>query len=222
VPVFPDIIAANLNSIQKRIAQAADRAGRAASDVQIMAVTKTVGIAEIETLRDLGVQHFGENRVEAMGPKIETLGDSVTWHMIGYIQRRKARSVVDTFTHVDSVDRLELAEALQRRCDEAERTLHILLEVNVSGEDQKHGFAPAELAAALSAMRPFDRLKVEGLLTMAPYDAPEAVLRKVFRELRVLADAHGLATRSMGMSDDFEVAIEEGSTQVRIGTALFK
>lgn len=214
-------IAHNLESIRRRIAEAAARAGREPDGVRLVAVTKSVGIPEIRALLAMDVRHIGENRVHAAAPKIEAIGSGAHWHMIGYMQRRKCREVAALFDSVDSVDRVELAETLQRRCEAADRTLEALVELNVSGEENKHGFPPHALEAALRAMRAYDRLQVRGLMTMAPYGAPEAVLRAVFRQLRELADAHGLPERSMGMSGDFELAIEEGATQVRIGGALF-
>ncbi|HPO17240.1 MAG TPA: YggS family pyridoxal phosphate-dependent enzyme [Candidatus Hydrogenedentes bacterium] len=209
-------------SIRQRIAAAAERVGRRAGEVCLVAVTKTVGPEEIAVLRELGIMDFGENRVEQIRPKLEQIGTSVCWHMIGSIQRRKARDVAAFFDTVDSVDRVELAEVLQRRCEELDKRLRVLLEVNVSGETQKHGFNPESLGSVLGVLKGFDRLMVEGLMTMAPLDAPEVVLRSVFRGLRQLAEAHGLRELSMGMTDDFEIAIEEGATQVRIGRALFE
>lgn len=217
------IIERNCVAIRERMAAAARRAGRNAESVRLVAVTKTVGVDAIRTLIELGVTDVGENRIEAARPKIEALdGTPVKWHMIGSVQRRKAKDVAACFDFVDAVDRLELAEALQRRCEELERRLRVLIEVNVSGEAQKHGFAPVELDGALRALAAYDRLRVDGLMTMAPLDAPEAVLRSVFGGLRELAQRFSLAELSMGMSGDFEVAIEEGATQVRIGAALFE
>jgi len=149
-------------------------------------------------------------------------GPAVCWHMVGSVQRRKAKDVVALFHRVDSVDRLELAEALDRRCEElGKRLLPILIEVNVSGEASKHGFEPADLEAAVQCIARLSHLKLEGLMTMAPLvDDPETV-RPVFARLRQAAQRFGLAELSMGMTNDFEVAIEEGATEVRIGTALF-
>lgn len=212
----------NLLSIQRRIAEAASRAGRLAQDVRLIAVTKTVGPQEINVLRQLGVTDIGENRIEGAKPKIESLGHAVCWHMVGTVQRRKARDVVTLFDVVDSVDRVEVAEALQKRCEELDKHMPVLLEVNVSGEMQKHGFTPGTLDAALRDIRAFDRLTVNGLMTMAPLSAPESVLRSLFAGLLNLAQVHGLKELSMGMTDDFEIAIEEGATQVRIGRALFE
>jgi PLP dependent protein len=214
-------IAHNVGELRGRMADAAARAGRNPEEVRLVAVTKTAGIAEMQALIECGITELGENRVEMARPKIETLGNAVRWHMIGNVQRRKARDVVALFDVVDAVDRIEVAEALQRRCEDQDRKLEVLIEVNVSGETAKHGFVPDDLPEALRAMAAFDRITVSGLMTMAPFDAPPELLRQVFGGLRELAGAHGLRELSMGMSDDFEIAIEEGATQVRIGSALF-
>jgi pyridoxal phosphate enzyme (YggS family) len=214
-----DRIARNLEVVRARIARATERAGRAPDTVRLVAVTKTVGIAEARILAELGVTDLGENRVEDARGKIETLDRPACWHMIGSVQRRKARDVAALFHRVDSVDRLELAEALDRRAAELGKVLPVLIEVNVSGEASKHGIGDFE--ASLTRMQEMSNLRVEGLMTMAPLvEDPEAV-RPVFARLRQLAGHAGLAELSMGMSNDFEVAIEEGATQVRIGTALF-
>ncbi|HNR30502.1 MAG TPA: YggS family pyridoxal phosphate-dependent enzyme [Candidatus Hydrogenedentes bacterium] len=221
VPTLENI-ASNLAAVRDRIADAAARAGRRPEDVRLVAVTKTVDIEEIRALIALGVTDLGENRVDQARIKIAELEKyRPCWHMIGTVQRRKARDVAALFDTVDAVDRLELADALQQRCMEQDRRLRVLIEVNVSGESQKHGFAPDAIEAALEHISGLDRLRVEGLMTMAPFGAPEVVLRGVFGGLRALADRFALPERSMGMSDDFETAIEEGATQVRIGTALF-
>ena len=221
MPVPRSTIQANLGRVRGRIAAAAERAQRTPDTVRLVAVTKTVGIEEARILYDLGVTELGENRVQAAQEKVHALDSAVQWHMVGTCQRRKARDVVALFDCVDSVDRVDLAEALQRRCDELDKALRILIEVNVAGEAAKHGFAPNEVESALHQIRPLDRLEVQGLMTMAPFvDDPESV-RPFFADLRRLADALGLQELSMGMTDDFEVAVEEGATQVRIGTALF-
>lgn len=214
-------IAQNVAAVRQAIAEAAQRAGRPPGAIRLVAVTKAVGLAEAEILRDLGVTDLGENRVEDARAKVETLRTGVCWHMIGTVQRRKARGVVTWFDTVDAVDRLSLAEALQRRCEEQDRRLRVLIEVNVSGETSKHGLEPDTLASALHEIRAYDRLTVEGLMTIAPFGAEPDILRSIFRRLRQSAEEHGLPELSMGMTDDFEIAIEEGATQVRIGRALF-
>lgn len=215
-------IARNLEEIRGRIAAAAERAGRDPAGVRLVAVTKAVGVQEAQILIELGVTDLGENRTQNAQEKIEALGRGVRWHMIGNVQRRKAREVVALFDTVDSVDRLKLAEALAQRGDEQGRELDVLLEVNVSGEEAKHGFTPENVAEAVERMAQWGRLHLRGVMTMAPFvDDPETV-RPVFSKLRRLADGLGLPEVSMGMTNDFEVAVEEGATQVRIGTALFK
>lgn len=214
-------LARNLAAVKARMAEACARAGRAVDEVTLVAVTKSVDVESCRALLGLGVTAMGENRVDVAGPKVAALGNAVIWHMIGNIQRRKAREVVGLFDVVDAVDRLELAEALERRLESEPRRLPILLEVNVSGEESKHGFSPADLSGALSAVAAFPHLDVQGLMTMAPFDADDAAIRRYFRQLKSLTAEHGLPECSMGMTNDFEIAIEEGATQVRVGSALF-
>ncbi|HOV75831.1 MAG TPA: YggS family pyridoxal phosphate-dependent enzyme [Candidatus Hydrogenedentes bacterium] len=219
--VLHDRIRMNLAAIQKRITEAANRAQRPPDSIRLIAVTKTVSLAEVRILLDLGIRDFGENRVEDARGKIEAAAAPATWHMIGSVQRRKTRDVVALFDCVDSVDRLELAETLDQRAGEAGKIMPVLVEVNVSGEETKHGFTPETIESALQRMAQLRYIQVQGLMTMAPLvDNPE-IVRPVFARLRELADRFGLPERSMGMSNDFEVAVEEGATQVRIGTALF-
>lgn len=215
-------IAINLDAVRRRMAAAAERAGHPPETVQLVAVTKTVGLDEVHALCDLGIQHLGENRLQAAQPKIAALDRDVLWHMIGPVQRRKAKEVVNLFQCVDAVDRIEVAEALNKRCDEQGTRMDVLLEVNVSGEQQKHGFRPDELELALDSMRKLDSLRVQGLMTMAPYVEDPEKTRPVFAGLRRIAQQFGLTELSMGMTNDFEIAIEEGATQVRIGSALFQ
>ncbi|MBI1320423.1 MAG: YggS family pyridoxal phosphate-dependent enzyme [Candidatus Hydrogenedens sp.] len=215
-------LAGNLAGIQARAAAAAVRADRKPEEVTVIGVTKSAPREAARVLFELGLVHLAENRVEVAEPKVAALPPGIRWHLIGNLQRRKARKAVELFPYIDAVDRLELAETLQRRCEELEVTRSILLEVNVSGEENKHGVTPGEAAALLSAVRGFERLKVRGVMTMAPFDAPEEVLRMVFGGLRRIAGDLGLPDISMGMTDDFEIAIEEGATEVRIGRALFE
>ena len=213
----------NLDCVRRRMAEAIARSGkgRAPDAVRLVAVTKTVGADIVRILHEVGATDF-ENRVEGAREKIVAAPAPARWHMIGPVQRRKARDIVALFDTVDSIDRLEVAEALQRRCEEQDRRIRALVEVNVSAEASKHGFSPESLDDALAAMAGLNRLHIEGLMTMAPFNAPETVLRSVFGRLRELAESHNLQEISMGMSDDYEIAIEEGSTQVRIGRALFE
>jgi PLP dependent protein len=212
----------NVEQVRERIAHAAKRAGRNSDEVTLIPITKSVGIEEIAALYDLGFRRFGENRVDVARPKIEHLGNDITWHMVGRVQRRKARDVVALFTRVDSVDRLALANTLSQRAVEAGKKMEVLIEVNVSGEEAKAGFNPSGLGDALDAIRQLPGLDVRGLMTMAPFVDNAQDVRPVFRGLRELAERFRLTTMSMGMTQDFEVAVEEGATEVRIGTALFQ
>ncbi|MCC6699623.1 MAG: YggS family pyridoxal phosphate-dependent enzyme [Candidatus Hydrogenedentes bacterium] len=217
-----DRIAENLRAIQSRMEAACRRANRNPNAVTLVAVTKGRSIEDVRALYALGVRDFGENRVADAEPKIAVLPGDIRWHMIGSVQRRKAPAVVRLFQRVDSVDRLELAEALNARARERGVFLRCLVEVNVSGEDTKHGVEPASLGSLLNAMSALEFLHVEGLMTMAPLvDDPESV-RPFFRCLQELARLHGMPALSMGMSGDFEVAIEEGATEIRVGMALFQ
>ena len=212
----------NLAKIQQRILTAAEGAGRDGSAITLVAVTKSVGLDEIRILRDLGLSHFGENRVDIAREKIERLDDaSLTWHMVGSVQRRKVKDVLHLFDTIDAVDRIALAEALHRRCESEDLACRALVEVNISGEAQKHGIAPDVLDEVLDQLKQFDRVKIDGLMTMAPRAMERNGLIALFRQLRTLADTHDLPVKSMGMSGDFEEAVEAGATQLRVGRALF-
>ena len=212
----------NLEEVRNRIRAAAERSGRDPGSVRLVAVTKTVGVEEARILVGLGVTDLGENRIDGAREKIEAIGRGARWHMIGNVQRRKARDVAELFDTVDSVDRVEVGEALAQRCEEQGRELEVLLEVNVSGEESKHGFTPENVADAVRQMAQWRNLHVRGLMTMAPFVEDAEEVRPVFARLRRLAGEIGLAEVSMGMTNDFEVAVEEGATQVRIGSALFE
>ncbi|GMW00117.1 MAG: YggS family pyridoxal phosphate enzyme [Candidatus Hydrogenedentota bacterium] len=217
-----EILNRQLNQILESIENARVRSANR-NKVTLVAVTKGEQAPRIQTLYDLGVRHFGENRVHVAEPKIASLSlrESV-WHMIGNVQRRKARDVVALFDRIDAVDRLELAVALSERCEAAGERIPCLLEVNVSGETSKHGFPPEDLERAIDSIQSLPGIVVEGVMTMAPYSEDPERARPHFARLRCIADKLGLTRVSMGMSNDFVVAVEEGSTEVRIGSALFK
>ncbi|HQB01972.1 MAG TPA: YggS family pyridoxal phosphate-dependent enzyme [Candidatus Hydrogenedentes bacterium] len=214
-------IALNLNTIGCRIKEAAERVNRSAEGVTLVAVTKSVGLDEILALYELGIRDFGENRLDVALEKIKQCPSDIRWHYLAPVQTRKARDIAARFTVADAVDRVRAAEVLQKRCEELDCHLEILVEVNVSGEESKHGFDESLLSEAVERIRRMDRLSLQGLMTMAPWEAEEKVLRRCFAGLKKLCVAHNLPVCSMGMTDDFEIAIEEGSTQVRIGRALF-
>lgn len=215
-----DAIAANVERVRARMAAAAERAGRGPGDVLLVAVSKTVEPARVKAAVAAGVPALGENRVQEAREKIAALGHPVPWHLVGHLQTNKVRDALALFDVIQSVDRLDLARELDRRAPPG-RLVDVLLEVNVAGEASKGGVAPAEVAAALEAMAGLARLRVRGLMAIPPsVERPEEA-RPWFRTLRGLADRHRLAEVSMGMSGDFEVAIEEGATIVRVGTAIF-
>ena len=236
-------IARNLTHVQERIAEAAQRAGRDPAEVTLVAVAKTFPPEAVVAAYHAGVRHFGENRVEEGAAKIPAVHAAITgprpaWHMVGHVQSRKAEAVVAHFDYVHSVDRLKIALRLSRFAQEAGRTLPVLLECNVSGEETKFGFdlrgwehdeaRRSAFFAAVEEILALPGLSVQGLMTMAPLVADPETVRPVFVSLRALLDAlrerlpaHGWRHLSMGMTDDFEVAIEEGATLVRIGRAIF-
>ncbi len=208
----------SLPRVLERIAQAARRAGRSPSEVRLVAVTKGHSVEEIrEKVLAHGDFPLGESRVQEALSKMGVL--SAEWHFIGPLQTNKAR-FMPRFALVHSLDSLRLAQALNRVGEKERRPLRVLVEVNLGREPQKHGFLEEELPEALARIRELPFLTVEGLMTVPPI-APEAVLRPLFARLSLLADRFGLKERSMGMSDDFELAVEEGATLVRVGRAVF-
>ena len=243
----------NLAQVQERIAEASLRVGRDPSEVTLVAVAKTFPPEAVVAAYQAGVRHFGENRVEEGAAKIPAVHAAIsgpsgrgplgasprpTWHMVGHVQSRKAQAVVAHFDYVHSVDRLKIAQRLSRFAQEAGRTLPVLLECNVSGEESKFGFdlqgwerdeaRQKTFFAAVEEILALPALVVQGLMTMAPFVADPETVRPVFASLRALLEtlrerfpAHDWRHLSMGMTDDFEVAIEEGATMVRIGRAIF-
>jgi len=216
----PDI-RANLERVQAAIAAACRRSGRSPADVLLIAVSKTVDIERIRAGIAAGVSALGENRVQEARDKIEVLGRPVPWHLIGPLQTNKARDAARLFDWIHSVDRLELAQELSRRARQHDRTVDVLVEVNIGEELQKAGVRPEELKSLLDAVGGLDGIRVRGLMAIPPAVAEAEQSRAHFRRLRELRDAVGLEHLSMGMSADFEVAVEEGATMVRVGTAIF-
>jgi hypothetical protein len=214
-------IRANLGRVQEAVARACARAGRSPDHVLLIAVSKTVDAERIRLAIAAGVAALGENRVQEAREKIEALGRPVPWHLIGSLQTNKAKDAARLFDWIHSVDRLELARELSRRAHGAERTLDVLLQVNLGDEPQKGGVAPAEVKGLREAMAGLPGLRVRGLMAIPPVTESPERTRPYFRRLRELRDELGLEHLSMGMSADFEVAIEEGATMVRVGTAIF-
>lgn len=214
-------IAANLQELEKRIARACERVNRLPTQVTLIAVTKGFEASVIREAFACGIAQFGENRIQEAQAKIKELSDlksHLTWHMVGHLQTNKARLAVQLFDIIHSIDSTRLAEIVNNY---TQKKLPILLEVNVSGEASKSGFSPDEIIKATSQIKRLSNLEVKGLMTIAPLtDNPEEV-RPVFRKLQELRQRLELEHLSMGMTDDFEVAIEEGATMIRIGRAIF-
>jgi pyridoxal phosphate enzyme (YggS family) len=214
-------IAANAADVRARIAAAATRSGRDAGAVRLIAVTKTFPIDVCTAAIDAGLTDLGENRVQEGVAKAAALaqqGQRPVWHLIGHLQSNKVKSALDAFAMIHSVDSLDLAATISRR---AAGSIAVLLEVNVAAEPSKFGFSPDTVPAAYEQIAAMPNLDVRGLMTVAPQSEDAERVRPVFRRLRDLATALGLPELSMGMSGDYEVAIEEGATMVRVGSALF-
>lgn len=214
-------LAANLQAVEARIAAAARRGGRDPGAVTLVGVSKTVPPERVNQAVAEGLTILGESKVQEARAKIPLVSSRARWHLIGHLQSNKARDAVQLFELIHSVDSLKLAGELDKWAERAGKTQPILLEVNVSGEKTKYGFAPEQVAGALEQLAGFSRLEPRGLMTIAPYLEDPKAVRPYFRRLRELAERLELPELSMGMSHDFEVAIEEGATLVRVGTAIF-
>ena len=224
---MPRTIAQNIAEIRERIARAAASVGRLPEEVTIVAVTKFRDPDEIMHAVGAGLRILGENRVQEAKAKYGLLPEDVTWHMIGHLQRNKAREAVAVFDCIHSLDSVRIADEVEKRCAALEKTMDVLLEVNVSGEEAKYGLKPDEVEDVVRHVLTLPHLSLKGLMTMAPFvDDPETV-RPVFRGLRELRDRINdaglcrLTELSMGMTQDYEVAVQEGATLVRIGSAIF-
>jgi len=222
-------IIANVEQIKQRVAAAALRAGRNPADVTIIAVSKTRTVEEIRQVLAAGLTHLGENRVQELKEKWPAIGGSATWHLIGSLQTNKAKPALDMADLIHSLDRVSLADELNRLAGRRGVPCKALVEVNVSGEESKHGVSPGDLPLLLRTISDGGHVLVQGFMTMAPLDAEPEAARPHFQRLRRLAEEvrelnlpriH-MEHLSMGMSGDFEVAVEEGATLVRIGTAIF-
>lgn len=214
-----------IQQIEKNIQASCDKVGRNRSDIHVVAVTKGVSSKRTKEVMDAGFEHLGENRPDGLMAKIEDIPEEVNWHFIGNLQSRRIRDIVDHVSHIHSLSRTSIAKEIQKR---ATYPVDCFVQVNVSGEASKSGVSPEELKDFIESIRHYDKVRVIGLMTMAPDIKDEAEIRSNFIEMRKLRDyiqglklAHAPCTElSMGMSNDYEIAIEEGATYVRIGTAL--
>ncbi|MBT2118694.1 YggS family pyridoxal phosphate-dependent enzyme [Dyella sp. LX-66] len=220
-------LAANWAAVRERVDAACREAGRAPAEVDVLPVSKTFGADAIRAATGLGLRRFGENKVQEIREKAGPLADcAIDWVVIGHLQTNKAKDVARLAAEVQSLDRWELAEALDRRLQAEGRAIDVLVQVKTSPEEAKQGLDPAELPAFLARLRGLDTLRVRGLMTMAVQADDPAPVRACFRLLRELRDrmageGHALPRLSMGMSGDFPLAVAEGATELRIGTAIF-
>lgn len=222
-------IAENIADVRSRIAAACQRSGRSPDTVQLIAVTKTIAPEQIQLAVNAGARVLGENRVQEVLQKYEVIGPDVQWHLIGHLQTNKVRQIIDRVALIHSLDSLHLAHELQKRASQRGRPVEVLIEVNVGEEASKFGLSIEEVPDFLRSLREMDFIRVRGLMTVAPFlEDPEDV-RIVFRRLKKLFDEMKaldlpnvrMEHLSMGMTHDFEVAIEEGATMVRVGTGIF-
>ncbi|MGM9928939.1 MAG: YggS family pyridoxal phosphate-dependent enzyme [Bacillus sp. (in: firmicutes)] len=215
----------NLAAIEEKIQQACEKSNREKQQIKLIAVTKYVSNERTQEAVDAGVHHIGENRIEGLMEKQQFLDKQPKWHFIGSLQTRKVKDVIEHVDYIHSLDRLSLAKEIQKR---ASKSINCFVQVNASGEASKHGLAPHEVCSFIQEIQDYDRIKVVGLMTMAPFTEDETILRKCFRTLKELQqEVQDLQLEnapctelSMGMSNDYEIAIEEGATFIRIGTAL--
>ncbi|MBO5008896.1 MAG: YggS family pyridoxal phosphate-dependent enzyme [Clostridia bacterium] len=223
-------IESNLAQIKQNISAACSRAGRDPSEVTILAVTKTIDADRINHAVSLGLTDLGENRVQELLSKYELIHGDVRWHLIGHLQTNKVKYIADKVCMIHSVESISLAKEIEKQCAKIDKVMDILIEVNVSGEESKSGITPAEALAFAEEVSKFEHIRVKGLMTMAPFDAKNDELHQIFSNLYKISvdisskklDNVSMGCLSMGMTGDYEVAVEEKSTIVRIGTGLFK
>jgi len=216
----------NITSIMKRISHAAMRTGRDPASVTLVAVTKGVGAERLKEAVEAGLRVFGESRVKEAEEKISNLefeisNSRICWHMIGHLQRNKAKQAVRLFELIHSVDSVELMGLLNKYASEAGKVQRVLIEVKLSHEEAKHGVEKGKLKGLIKEAESMRNMRVEGLMTIPPYSDDPEKSRPYFKELKRLRDEYGLKELSMGMTNDFEIAVEEGATMVRVGTAIF-
>jgi pyridoxal phosphate enzyme (YggS family) len=224
------IIASNLDAIRQRIDRAARASGRKGSDIKLVAVTKTVGVDRIRQAVSHGITAVGENRVQELVEKYQQLeGLGLEWHMIGHLQTNKVKYIVDKVSLIHSVDRIELVSEIQKRAKAAARKVDVLIQINVSGEQSKFGISVEDALPFVEQVSRYDSLSVKGLMTIAPYAEHPEEIRPVFRRLKEIFErlketniaGVSMDYLSMGMTGDFELAIEEGANIVRVGTGIF-
>lgn len=219
----------NLAQVEHNMEEACRRAGRDRSEVTLIAVSKTKPVETLQEAYDLGVRVFGENKVQEMADKYEVLPKDIQWHLIGHLQRNKVKYIIDKAVLIHSMDSLRLAQTIEKEAEKHNLTAHILIEVNVAREESKFGIFPEDLESLVDEIAKLPHIQVDGLMTIAPFVSDPEENRPVFRELRKLSvdisakkvDNVNMSVLSMGMTNDYQVAIEEGATMVRVGTGIF-
>ncbi len=222
-------IKSNLDNVFQRIKTAAEKSGRKPEDIKVIAVTKTIATERINNVYEYGLRDMGENRVQELMEKYDKLPEDCKWHLIGHLQTNKVKYIIDKVEMIHSVDSLELAKEINTRAARHSRKVDILLQVNVSGEESKFGIKPEQVDDYVDLISKMENISLRGLMTVAPYAQNPQDIRPVFRNLyniyidikRKRIDNVNMDYLSMGMSNDYEVAIEEGSNLVRIGTSIF-
>lgn len=221
------MIAENIENIRKRIQQTCFRCGRKPEEITLVGVTKTFGVDRIQLALDAGLKDFGENYVQELRDKRARLADAgIRWHFIGHLQRNKVKYIIDFIHLIHSVDDVELGEEINKRAEKAGRSVDLLVEVHTTAEESKYGAHPEKVAGLIRELRQFKNVRVQGLMTMGPFSDNPEDSRPSFRllaDLKRKVEGEGIPLKhlSMGMTNDFEIAIEEGATILRIGTAIF-
>lgn len=219
----------NLADVEAKIVKACENSGRQRDDVTLIAVSKTKPVETLKEAYDLGVRVFGENKVQELTDKYEALPKDIQWHMIGHLQRNKVKYIIDKVALIHSVDSIRLAETIEKEAAKHNITANILIEVNVAKEESKFGLMPEELDELIDKIKDFNHIQVKGLMTIAPFVENPETNREIFRSLRKLSvdisnknvDNVNMSILSMGMTNDYTVAVEEGATMVRVGTGIF-
>lgn len=220
----------NLNYIRNNIKKSTEKSNRKENDVMLLAVTKTVDVDAIQQVIDNGITNVGENKPQELARKYDVLGDKVNWHLIGSLQTNKVKYIIDKVYMIHSLDREVLCEEIQKRAEKINRTINCLVQVNISKEESKHGLEQEDVLAFIeNVSKKYKNIRIRGLMTMAPFTEDEKTVRSVFKGLKDLSinieqkniPNVSMEYLSMGMSNDYEIAIEEGSTIVRVGTSIF-
>ncbi|MCX4338077.1 MAG: YggS family pyridoxal phosphate-dependent enzyme [Lachnospiraceae bacterium] len=222
-------IKGNLENVRERIAEICEKSGRAAADVKLIAVSKTKPLPDLEEAYACGCRDFGENKVQELVEKYEALPKDIRWHMIGHLQRNKVKYIVDKVFLIHSVDSLRLVQEIEKEAAKHERTVNILIEVNVAGEESKFGVTPESVLELVKEIAQMPHIRVRGLMTIAPYVEDAEENRPYFEKIKKIyvdiihknIDNVFMEELSMGMTGDYEVAISEGATYIRVGTGIF-